>query len=342
MLNSLAGWRRWAGTSRSFRRKGELESKLLLSPVICLENDKVVAGAPARFLSSVSVAFLQQDEQDSNFFTGLFSYFAPSSTVCNGLRYWGRVSASVTSFPFFSRLNYFPFLQLTFVFLILPVSTPFELYILKPATVSREMLLNLTHHCFSYCVLLFGRSLTFVSNGLCSEVQQKDIKTPWFIYLPHLRALRVTQDEQAHQGRPGWLGFQVQWDQLDLQGHRGHRGHRTAVVLLLWVAVKRTVYIWLKVVSDIQIYTWLHLLLSPHRVSMVIMRGTMVYLESVAHLDHRYTITCTWEPWFPFYSRSSDSCSPVFCLPGSTWYCRTSCEYNRVCTALCLYANIPT
>lgn len=87
--------------------------------------------------------------------------------------------------------------------------------------------------------------------------------------------------------------------------------------------------------SDMQIYTWLCPLFSSFRVSMVIMRGTMVCLESPAHLDHRYTISCTWEPWPSFYSRSSDSCSPVFCLPGPTWYCRSSCEYSRVCTALC-------
>lgn len=65
------------------------------------------------------------------------------------------------------------------------------------------------------------------------------------------RVLRVTSDCQVHQDRLGWQGFQVQWDQLDLQDLLGHRGHRTVLV------------------------TWMD------------MRATMATLVSLAHLDHR-------------------------------------------------------
>lgn len=84
-----------------------------------------------------------------------------------------------------------------------------------------------------------------------SEARRVTLVSSVFQVQPEKRVLRVISDCQVRQGRLGWRGSQVPWDQLDLQDLLGHQGHRTALV------------------------TWMDT------------RATTASLVSPAHLDHR-------------------------------------------------------
>lgn len=156
----------------------------------------------------------------------------------------------------------------------------------------------------------------------------------------HLRVLRVTSDCQVHLGRVGWQDFQVPWDQLDLQDLLGHQGHRTA---FMWVEVKRIYRCFFSCVDRLEKGLYHYISNREKRSTPLSLQGNEGEYETNNGLPGHSGPPGPQVPNHPYVymkpslnSRCSASCFHLFCLPGSTWYCRSSCKYCRVCMAFIL------